>query len=98
MRIEIKRTDIDNISDQLEEILDRDNLNRAYKRVKRNHEAAGINGMNVEEALPWLKEHREELLRSTPEYVGIFQQVVIKSIKKCVSRCSIPGQRLTRFF
>ena len=54
----------DGASDLLEAILDRDNLNRAYKRVRRNHGAAGIDGMTVEEALPWLKEHREELLQS----------------------------------
>ena len=42
-------------SDLLEAILDRDNLNRAYKRVKSNHGAAGIDGMSVEEALPWLR-------------------------------------------
>ena len=54
----------DGTSDLLEAILDRDNLNRAYKRVRRNHGAAGIDGMTVEEALPWLKEHREELLQS----------------------------------
>ena len=51
-------------ADLLEEILDRDNLNRAYKRVKSNHGAPGIDGMTVEEALPWLKEHKEELLQS----------------------------------
>ena len=54
----------DGASGLLEAILDRDNLNRAYKRVKSNHGAAGIDGMSVEEALPWLKEHREELLQS----------------------------------
>ena len=54
----------DGASDLLEAILDRDNLNKAYKRVKSNHGAAGIDGMSVEEALPWLKEHREELLQS----------------------------------
>ena len=54
----------DGASDLLEAILDRDNLNRAYKRVKSNHGAAGIDGMSAEEALPWLKEHREELLQS----------------------------------
>ena len=51
----------DGTSDLLEAILDRDNLNRAYKRVKRNHGAAGSDGMTVEKALPWLKEQREEL-------------------------------------
>ena len=54
----------DGASGLLEAILDRDNLNRAYKRVKRNRGAAGIDEMTVEEALPWLKERREELLRS----------------------------------
>ena len=48
----------------LEEILDRENLNQAYKRVKSNHGAPGIDGMTVEEALPWLKEHKGELLSS----------------------------------
>ena len=51
-------------ADLLEEILSRDNLNRAYKRVKANKGAPGVDGMTVEDALPWLKEHREELLES----------------------------------
>ena len=45
----------------LEKILYRDNLNNAYKRVKANKGAPGVDGMTVEEALPWLKEHGEEL-------------------------------------
>jgi len=48
----------------LERILHRDNLNAAYKRVKRNGGAAGIDGMTVEEMLPYLSEHREELIES----------------------------------
>ena len=51
-------------ADLLEGILDRENLNRAYQRVKSNHGVPGIDGMTVEEALPWLKEHKEELLQS----------------------------------
>ena len=50
--------------DLLEKVLDRDNLNRAYRRVKANKGACGVDGMTIEEALPWLKEHREELLES----------------------------------
>ena len=45
----------------LEAILYKDNFNRAYKRVKANKGAAGIDGMTVEEALPYLKEHQREL-------------------------------------
>ena len=51
-------------ADLLERILSRENLNRAYKRVKANKGAPGIDGMTVEQALPWLREHREELLES----------------------------------
>ncbi len=51
----------------LEAILNRENLNEAYKQVKRNHGAPGIDGMTVEAALPWLKEHKEELLQSIRE-------------------------------
>jgi len=51
-------------ADLLEKVLDRDNLNKAYKRVKANKGACGVDGMTIEEALPWLKEHREELLES----------------------------------
>ncbi|AWB44222.1 group II intron reverse transcriptase/maturase [Paenibacillus sp. CAA11] len=54
-------------TDLLEQILDRDNLNRAYKQVKRNHGAPGIDGMTVEDALPWLQEHRDELLQKIRE-------------------------------
>ena len=57
----------DGADDLLESILNRDNLNRAYKRVKRNHGAPGVDGMTVEEALPWLREHKESLLQSIRE-------------------------------
>ena len=46
----------------LEAILDRDNLNKAYKRVKANKGAPGIDGMTIEEALPYLREHKDELI------------------------------------
>ena len=48
----------------LELILTRDNLNRAYKQVKRNKGAGGIDGMQVDELLPYLRENQEKLLQS----------------------------------
>lgn len=56
---EIKERDS---ADLLSKVLSRDNLNRAYKRVKANKGACGIDGMTVDEALPWLKENGDELL------------------------------------
>ena len=38
----------------LEAILYKDNFNRAYKRVKANKGAPGVDGMTIEEALPYL--------------------------------------------
>nr|WP_220094377.1 group II intron reverse transcriptase/maturase [Paenibacillus sp. YN15] len=57
----------DGADDLLEKILSRDNLNRAYKQVKSNHGAPGIDGMTVEAALPWLRKNRDELLQGIRE-------------------------------
>lgn len=46
----------------LERILDRNNLNKAYKRVKSNKGAGGVDRMSVDELLPYLKENRECLI------------------------------------
>lgn len=54
----------DGAENLLERILDRNNLNQAYLKVKRNGGSAGVDGMTVEEMLPYLKEHREELLEA----------------------------------
>ncbi len=44
----------------LEKILDKDNLNRAFKRVKANKGAPGIDGMAIEEALTYFRENQKE--------------------------------------
>lgn len=59
-RLETERQD--GAENLLEAILDRNNLNKAYLKVKGNGGSAGIDGMTVDEMLPYLKEHREELL------------------------------------
>lgn len=48
--------------DLLEKILDRDNLNRAYKRVKANKGAPGVDGMTIDETLTYLREHNHEIV------------------------------------
>ena len=43
------------------EILDKDNLNRAYRQVARNKGAAGVDGMKCEELLAYLKRNGENI-------------------------------------
>ena len=61
-------TDSTNTNEQteglLERILSAENLERAYKQVKRNKGAGGIDGMQVDELLPFLRDHKNELLQS----------------------------------
>jgi len=51
----------------LEEILDRNNLNEAYKKVKSNKGAGGVDRMGVNELLPYLKEHKGEIVKEILE-------------------------------
>jgi group II intron reverse transcriptase/maturase len=51
----------------LEKVLDRGNLNLAYKRVKKNGGSQGVDGMKVEELLSYLKQHGENLKQTLQE-------------------------------
>ena len=51
----------------LDTILRSDNLNAAYKRVKANKGSGGMDGMQVDELLPYLRDHRDELIRQLRE-------------------------------
>jgi RNA-directed DNA polymerase len=61
-------TDIANTKSQtdglLEQILDRKNLNEAFKQIERNKGAGGIDGMQDDDLLSYLKEHGQEILQS----------------------------------
>ncbi len=48
-------------------ILRKDNLNNAYKRVKSNKGKGGIEGMQVDELLPYLKENQSTLIQKIKE-------------------------------
>ena len=61
-------TDADNgVNRLLEQILEPDNLNRAYKQVKKKNGSHGIDGMEVEHLLQYFKEKGEELRESILE-------------------------------
>ena len=53
----------------MEEVVSRETLLLAYRRVKRNHGAAGVDGMTVDELMPHCRSHwsgtREQLLSGT---------------------------------
>ncbi|MDR0621079.1 MAG: group II intron reverse transcriptase/maturase [Deltaproteobacteria bacterium] len=49
-------------TDLMEQILDGENLDRAYRKVKENKGAPGIDKMTVEELLPYLKRHKDEIV------------------------------------
>ena len=46
----------------LERVLDRNNMNQAFKRVKQNGGSAGIDGMTVDQMLPCLRAYGSSLL------------------------------------
>lgn len=51
-------------NDLLEQILDRNNLNNAYRKVKSNKGAGGVDGMGVDNLLQYLKENQKNLVQS----------------------------------
>ena len=47
----------------MEQILHKDNLNKAYKKVKSNKGAGGVDGMSVDELLGFLRENQKQLIK-----------------------------------
>lgn len=60
-------------------VLTRNNLNLAYQRVAKNKGVAGLDGMTVEDLLPYLKEHREELLEQLAN--GTYKPLPVKRVE-----------------
>ena len=51
----------------LEKILDRNNLNNAFRKVKSNKGAGGVDGMGVDKLLQYLKDNKGNLIQSIRE-------------------------------
>lgn len=73
----------------MEKICDRSNLNRAYKRVKANKGAAGVDGMTVEELATWIAKHKESLIESL--VMGSYQPQPVRAVE-----IPKPGKKGTR--
>ena len=63
----------------LETILERDNLNAAYKRVKQNNGSPGIDKMKVESLLPFLRQQGESFKHSILE--GTYRPHPVKRVE-----------------
>lgn len=62
----------------MERICERSNLNRAYKRVKANKGAPGIDKVTVEELGSYIRNHREQLIQSLLD--GSFQPHPVRKV------------------
>jgi len=63
----------------MEKVCHRDNLNRAYKRVKANRGAAGVDRMSVDELYGWLISNKEGLIRSLKN--GTYLPKAVKGVE-----------------
>ena len=59
--------------------MSRGNLNRAYKRVKKNKGAGGVDGMKVDELLQYLKDNGEEIRQSV--LAGKYQPQPVRRVE-----------------
>jgi RNA-directed DNA polymerase len=63
----------------MEEVADRENLNRAYRRVKANQGAPGVDGVTIAAAADWIAEHKEELIASLTD--GSYQPQPVRGVQ-----------------
>jgi RNA-directed DNA polymerase len=63
----------------LERILDRNNMNLAYKRVKTNKGSHGVDGMTVDELLQYLKQNGDQLRSSIRN--GVYRPSPVRRVE-----------------
>src|SRR5262245_32472379 len=63
----------------MEEVASSTNLNLAYRRVKANKGAAGVDGMTVTDLLPWIRENRERLIAALLD--GSYQPQTVRGVE-----------------
>jgi RNA-directed DNA polymerase len=63
----------------MEEVTDRGNLNRAYRRVKANKGASGVDGMTVGDLKAWIADHKAELIASLED--GTYRPQPVRGVE-----------------
>ena len=63
----------------LDEILNSSNLNRAYKQVMRNKGASGVDNMELDKLLPYLRQHNDDLINSL--YSGHYKPNPVRRVE-----------------
>ncbi len=63
----------------MEQLSRHENLRRAYKRVKANRGAPGVDGMTTEELGPWLAAHETELVKALLE--GTYRPQALRNVE-----------------
>ena len=63
----------------MEKIAGSANLNQAYKRVKANHGAPGVDGMTVADLRPWIAENKDALITALLD--GSYQPQPVRGVE-----------------
>jgi len=63
----------------MEEVTERDNLNQAFRRVRANKGAAGVDGMTVGELPAWIAKHKDEFIASLLN--GTYQPQPVRGVE-----------------
>lgn len=63
----------------MEEVCQADNLNQAYRRVKANHGAPGVDGMTIDELPAWVATHKQEFLAALRD--GTYEPQPVRGVQ-----------------
>jgi RNA-directed DNA polymerase len=63
----------------MEEVTERDNLNRAYRQVRANKGAAGVDGMSVDDVRAWIAVHKDGFIASLLD--GSYQPQPVRGVE-----------------
>ena len=63
----------------MERVVERSNLNRAYRKVRSNKGSAGVDGMTIDQMRDWIAEHKEVLIASLLD--GSYQPQPVRGVQ-----------------